>query len=804
MITVSSVEDAKATGLTEAEARERLARLGPNEVAERRPHPVRRLLKRFWAPVPWMLEVSLALELVLGHRAQALIVFGLLAFNATLGLVEEGRAERAIELLRARLAVGARVRRDGVWRGVAARELVPGDRVHLRMGDVTPADCRVVGGYLLESRAALTGESLPVEVGAGGTLYAGSTLERGEADADVVRTGSATHYGRSAEFVGKAGAASHIEAAVLQIVRYLVGLDFLVTGILLVRAASTGAPLARVLPFLLMLLVASIPVALPATFTLATAIGSRELSSEGVLVAKLAALEEAAAMDVLCCDKTGTITRAQLAVTALRPFGAHSEGELLGFACQASDASTQDPIDLALIEEARRRGLAVPGERIDLVPFDPRIKRSAARVLLGGRLLHVLKGAPHALAELAAAVPTGLEAELERLAGRGDRVLAVASGEGERPEIVGLIGLSDPPRPDSGATLRRLGALGIRTILVTGDSASTARAIAAEIGIVGATRTAAALRAAEYDATGVGVVAEVFPEDKFRLVRGLQRHGHVVGMTGDGVNDAPALRQAEVGIAVSGATDVAKASAGIVLVSEGLSKAVDAVENGRRIYQRLLTYALNKIVKTSQAILFLGGWLLFADSVPMTPRLIVLLLFANDFVTMAIATDRVSFSPKPERWNVTALASIGLVLAGAWVGFGVAALLFARDRLAGLKEQQTFVFLMLVYTGQATVYLVRSRRRLWGARPSLALAASSAGGLLAASLLAWRGWLMAPLPGGAILGLAGAVALFAIGLDGLKVQIVELLQPHTSPPAVGVRQEQEGAPLSPSRARARP
>jgi H+-transporting ATPase len=760
---------APARGLSNAEAAARLARAGPNEVVERTPHPLSVLLGKLWSPVPWMLEASLLLELTLHHRAQAVIIALLLGTNAALSFAQEDRARRAIELLRQRLTVRARVLRDGAWSVVAARELVPGDVVRLRMGDVTPADCRLLEGQLLEDRSAITGESLPCEVSAGGEAYAGTTLRRGEATAEVTGTGASTRFGKTAELVQQARPTGHVEALVLRVIRVLVALDVVIAAAIVLRAWTAGLPPAEIVPFLLMLLVASVPVALPATFTLANALGSRELSASHVLVAKLQAIEAAASLDVLCCDKTGTITENRLAVARLVPFAPAGENELLRFAALASDRSTQDPIDLAIFEALDRRGLKADERRTRFEPFDTSTKRSEAQIETSAGPLRVAKGAPPVISALAR--PEARLAEALHEAGSGGhRVLAVASGPPGALAVIGLIGLADPPRRDSREVVAKLRGLGVRLLMLTGDALGTARAVANQVGVEGEARSAEELRNGQLDVAGASVVAEVFPEDKFAIVRGLQQRGHVVGMTGDGVNDAPALRQADVGVAVSTATDVARAAAGLVLIEDGLSGILRILEVGRQVYQRLLTYTLNKIVKTLQTVLFLGGWFFFDGTLAVTPRLIVLLLFANDFVTMSLATDRVAVSKRPERWDVRALSAVGLLLAALWVGFGVAALLEARRGWQlDLPRLQTVAFLMLVYTGQGTIYLIRGRGRFLGRAPSRWLALSSLAAIAFTSLLALEGWLMAPLPALAVAELLLGVLLTTALVDGVKV-----------------------------------
>ncbi len=589
-------------GLTSAEAQRRLAQYGLNEIPERRSHPVLALLKKFWGPVPWMLEATVLIQVLLDKRGEAAIVGVLLAVNAAISFFEEGRANKALALLRSRLTTQARVLRDGRWQSVPAANLVPGDSVHLRMGDLSPADIRIVDGDILLDQSALTGESVPIEAGAGALAYAAAVVRRGEGSGEVVATGPRTYFGKTAELVRTAKSASHLQTIIFSIVKTLIILDALLVCALLLYAAWVGLPFREVISFALILLVASVPVALPATFTLATALGSTELARSGVLVTRLSAIEEAAGMDMLCTDKTGTITENRLALAAATPLAPFSEDELIRWAALACDPATQDPIDLAILAAAGARGvLAELPRRLEFVPFDPARRYSLGRYADRTGNLCVVKGAPRAVIALVPNAPD-LAAAIERLAGGGNRVLAVASGsDRDTLSLAGLVALEDPPRADSGSLVRGLQELGVRVVMVTGDNLATACAIAQRVGIGSRAAAAEVLdhldgrQALDYD-----VYARVFPEHKIQLVRLLQAAGHIVGMTGDGVNDAPALKQADVGIAVGSATDVARAAAGVVLTTPGLVDALSAVQISRRIYQRMLTYTINKIMKTSR------------------------------------------------------------------------------------------------------------------------------------------------------------------------------------------------------------
>ncbi|HEX8978629.1 MAG TPA: plasma-membrane proton-efflux P-type ATPase [Parasulfuritortus sp.] len=763
---------AAGPGLTTAEAAQRLVRYGPNEVAEEKPHPLLVLLRKFWSPVPWMLEATILLQLALGKTDEATVIAVLLVVNAVLGFIEEGRAGKALALLRQRLHIQARVLRDGRWQRLPARELVPGDLVHVRMGDIVPADLRLAEGQAQFDQSSLTGESLPVEAGPGADAWSGSVVTRGEASGEVTATGAGTRFGKTAELVREAKTVSHLEAVIFGIVKYLVILDIGLVAALLVYAVATGMALTEVVPFALILLVASVPVALPATFTLATALGSLELARRGVLVTRLSAIEEAAAMDVLASDKTGTITANRLSLTQLVPAPGVAEDDLLRWAALACDEATQDPIDLAILAAARERGLlADPPRRLRFTPFDPQTRRSETLFEADGQTRRAIKGAA---AEVAALAGDGdVTAGVEALAAAGYRVLGVAEGPDDALRFAGLVALEDPPRQDSVALVESLRNLGVRVVMVTGDGQATAQTVARAVGI--GERACPARLLAENATRAISecdVFAQVFPEDKFHLVQALQSAGHVAGMTGDGVNDAPALKQAEVGIAVANATDVAKAAASLVLTNPGLSDVVAAVETSRRIYQRMLTYTLNKIIKTLEIAVFLSIGVMLTGVFVITPLLIVLLLFTNDFVTMSIATDRVEYSRKPERWRIASLMLTAAPLAALILVLSFSVFFAGRDLLhLPLPELQTLIFVMLVFTGLGNVYLVRERRHFWQSRPSRWLLLATVLDLVVVTVLATQGILMAPISPALLAGLFVVALGYLVLLDFVKIRI---------------------------------
>ena len=765
---------APSTGLSSQEAAQRLEQYGPNAVAEEKRHPLLIFLKKFWAPVPWMLEITVILELYLGKDVEAIVIGLLLVFNAILSFLQENRAQSALALLRQQLTVQTRVRRDDHWQLVPAKNLVPGDFIHLRMGDLVPADVRLTEGQIQMDQSALTGESVPVEGGIGHLAFAGAVVKRGEASGEVTATGANTNFGKTAELVRTAKTASHLEEIIFSIVKYLIIADIGLVIIVVLYALLSHIAWPDILPFALILLVASVPVALPATFTLATALGAAELARNGVLVTRLSAIEEAAAMSILASDKTGTLTENRLTLGAVHAYAPHSDEDVLLWGVLASEEATQDPLDMAILAAAREKGLKIADTILHFIPFDPASKRSEALVRQpDGTTMQVVKGAPSTIAALAGA-GAEIEKDVAELAAKGYRVLAVAIGlQGVPLQLAGLLALQDKPRADSKALVQKLNDLGVRVLMVTGDGSLTAQAIAEQVGITGSTCDSESLHdQVSAETLKCNIFAGVFPEDKFHLVQALQSTGHIIGMTGDGVNDAPALKQAEVGIAVASATDVAKAAASLVLTTPGLSNILSAVEASRRIFQRMLTYTLNKIIKTFQIALFLSLGYIVSREFVVTPLLIVLLLFANDFVTMSIATDNVSYSDKPDRWQVKTLIQIAFILAIPVLLLAFA-FFYASNNIFHLPvaQMQTFMFVMLVFTGQMNVYLVRERRHFWKSVPSRWMLLGTLVDIVIVSILATQGILMAAIPISLVV-LTLAVTLIYLPLaDFLKIFI---------------------------------
>lgn len=768
--------DTGADGLTGDEARRRLAASGANTMPDTGLHPLQRALAKLWAPVPLMLEAAIVLELVLGKYVEAAIIAGLLVFNAALGFFQEGRAQATLAALKSRLALNASVRRDAVWKTVPATELVPGDVIKLSLGAVVAADVRLIDGSVLLDQSMLTGESVPIEAGAGALSYAGALVRRGEAMAQVTATGARTKFGRTAELVRSAHVVSSQQKAVLRVVRNLAVFNGVLIVALVAYGYAIALPWAQILPLVLTAVLASIPVALPATFTLAAAVGAQALAKLGVLPTRLSAVDEAAAMDVLCADKTGTLTNNELKVTTVRPMPGYDEARVLGLAALASSEGGQDPVDGAIRAAAAGHGTTgLPALR-KFVPFDPANKMSEASVAdASGAVLRVVKGAFAAVAALTQSTP-GASAAANELEGQGFRVLAVAVGPSAALELAGVIALSDPPRSDSAGLITELQTLGVRTVMVTGDAAATAAIVAHAVGLDGAVAPPGPVPE-QVRAEQFAVFAGVLPEGKYKLVQAFQKGGHTVGMCGDGANDAPALRQAQMGIAVSSATDVAKSAAGMVLTRPGLAGIVAAIKEGRVTFQRILTYTLNSVIKKIVTVLFLAVGLVMTGQAILTPLLMVIVMVTGDFLAMALTTDNVQPSPRPNVWRIGNLTLAGAALGLCLLAFCSAVLAFGKYQMnLGIEPLRTLAFTALVFGSQATIYAIRERHHLWGSRPSLWLAGSSVADVLIASTLAISGLAMPPLPPSVVAGTLAAAVGFALVLNLLKMPLFQRLR----------------------------
>jgi len=765
------LQNIASKGLTSAEAHSRLQKDGPNAMPDVSAHPLRNALAKFWAPVPWLLEASIVLQVVLHKYAEAAVIAGLLVFNAALAYFQEGRAHATLRALNSRLALNASVERDGVWKTVPAAQLVRGDLVKLSLGGVVAADVHLIGGSVLLDQSMLTGESLPIEAGSGVDTYAGALVRRGEATAEVTATGVHTKFGRTAELVRTAHASSSQQKAVLRIVRNLAIFNGVVILIIGVYAYFHAMPWSEIIPLLLTSVLAAIPVALPATFTLAAALGARSLAKLGVLPTRLSAVDEAATIDVLCSDKTGTLTRNELSVTSVKPMPGFGEAHVLGMAALASSEGGDDAVDAAIRSASKNKPASDLPKLVTFVPFDPAKKTSEATATdAKGGVECIVKGAFTVVASLTTPSPiaVGLADELEK---QGFRVLAVAAGLQASLKLMGLIALSDPPRKDSISLISELKTLGVRTVMVTGDAPATAAIVALAVGLDGAVCPPGAIPDG-VNPKDFAVFASILPEGKFNLVKAFQKGGHMVGMCGDGANDAPALRQAQMGIAVSTATDVAKSAAGIVLTEAGLGGIVAAVKEGRITFQRILTYTLNSVLKKIVQVLLLAIGLVMTGHAVLTPMLMVIVMITGDFLAMSLTTDRVRPSPMPNSWQVGRITTAGAILGACFLTFCITVLAVGKFEMRfGIESLRTLSVVAIVYGSQATIYALRGRRHLWGLRPTVWLVASSVADVLIISTLATRGIAMAPLPVSVLVVEFAAAIVFGLILDGVKIPV---------------------------------
>ena len=747
-------------GLSVAEAQKRLAQYGPNAIVEKKTNAFLKFLSYFWGPIPWMIEVAVILSGVVRHWMDFGIIFFLLLSNAVVGFWEEHQAGNAIEALKARLAINARAKRDGKWTTPKAAELVPGDVIRLRLGDIIPADARLLAGDPVEvDQSALTGESLPVSVKPGGAVFSGSILRQGEIDAMVYATGTNTYFGKTAQLVQEAQTVSHFQRAVLKIGDYLIVLAVALVVLILAVALFRGDPVLTTLEFCLVLLVAAIPVAMPTVLSVTMAVGARLLAKKEAIVTRLPAIEELAGVDVLCSDKTGTLTQNKL--TLGDPFSVNNIpcDQVILWAALASRAEDKDTIDLAVIGGVKDDKALKSYQVLHFQPFDPVHKRTEATVKGGdGKQFFVAKGAPQVILKMsmnADAIKPAVEKAVNEFAGRGFRSLGVARADEEgKWQFAGVLPLFDPPREQAKATIASARNMGVEVKMVTGDQIAIARETSKQLGLgtnildasaLGDTKHHESAQMAETIEKADGF-AQVFPEHKFHIVDVLQQRGHIVGMTGDGVNDAPALKKADCGIAVSGATDAARAAASIVLLASGLSVIVDAIKESRRIFQRMNSYAIYRIAETLRVLFFMTLAILVFNFYPLTAVMIVMIALLNDGAILSIAYDNVQYKDKPESWNMRLVLGISTVLGviGVVAAFGLFYLgerVFHLDRL----HIQTLMYLKLSVAGHLTIFLTRTRGPFWSIRPARILWIAVLGTQTIATLIAVYGLFMAPL-----------------------------------------------------------
>jgi H+-transporting ATPase len=717
-------------GLSNDQAQERLSLFGPNALEEKKLNPFLKFLSYFWGPIPWMIEVAAILSAIVRHWDDLIIILVLLVFNAAVGFWQEFKAANALEALKRQLALMARVLRDGEWQKIAAAQLVPGDIVRLRLGEIIPADVKLIeGDFLSVDQSALTGESLPVSKEVGDVAYSGSVAKQGEMVALVTSTGTHTFFGRTASLVQTAGAVSHFQKAVIHIGDFLIYLSLALVVVLILVQLERGSKIFTLIQFALILTVASIPVALPAVLSVTMAVGAQALSKMKAIVTRLESIEEMAGIDILCSDKTGTLTQNKLTLGEPVTFGARDVQELILYGSLASKEVDQDPIDLAVLGGLNDKEKLHNYKLIKFLPFDPVGKRTEATLEAPQhKTLRVTKGAPQVVMNLCDLCHVDTEADaranqvVDDLAAKGYRTLGVARAEDNGPwQFLGILPLFDPPREDSAATIADAQEHGIKIKMVTGDNVAIGREIARQLGLGTNIRPVTDLfpkeEVCELGDEAVAAIekadgyAQVFPEHKYNIVKTLQSKGHLVGMTGDGVNDAPAIKQADMGIAVSDATDAARAAADLVLAAPGLSVIVHAVEEARRIFERMNSYAIYRIVETIRIMFFVVMAMIFYNFYPITAIMIILLAFFNDIPIMAIAFDNTLVDPNPVKWNMRRVLTLSTVLGLTGVMGSFLMLIIAKNWLRlSIPEIQTFIFLKMAVAGHLTLFVTRTPR----------------------------------------------------------------------------------------------
>ncbi|MFA0812527.1 plasma-membrane proton-efflux P-type ATPase [Microbulbifer epialgicus] len=771
-------------GLTQAEAKTRLERYGPNSIQEKEQSALLKFLRFFWGPIPWMIEAAALLSALIGHWPDFAIIMALLLYNAVAGFWQEHKASNALAALKASMAPQAEVLRDGKFQIVAAADVVPGDIVRIKLGQVVPADVRFIDGKSISiDQAALTGESLPASKKIGDIGYSSSIAKRGEMTAVTIGTGRNTFFGRTAKLVAGAGqGASHSQKAVTHIGDFLIVLclvlALLLVGTQLYRDIVIApswhwSDIINILRTVLVLLIASIPVAMPSVITVTNALGALALSRKKAIVSRLESIEELAGVDILCSDKTGTLTKNQLSLHDPKLFGAKDNTELILAAALASEPGSSDPIDQAIFAGLKDKSQINKFKLKEFTPFDPVTKRAQAEVIdRQGNTLSFCKGAPQAV--MALCKISGHSAEkakscVQELATRGLRSLGVARSEGGSSwSLLGILSLEDPPRDDSKQTISRAREHGLQVKMITGDDVAIGKEIAAQVGIGQNIFAADNVFDQSEDmdhlpnkvvdcverADGFG---RVFPEHKYAIVKALQGRGHQVAMTGDGVNDAPALKQADCGIAVSGATDAARAAAAIILTAPGLSTVVDAIDEARKIFERIINYVLFRVSMTLDImVVVVFATILFGFS-PLTPVMIVLVALLDDIPIMTIAYDNTLLPKEPVHWEMRDLL-LGSTIIGIFsIAQTMGLLLIGMEWLQNgqwqawtpiNKEQiQTIIFLQIVAGGHLLLFVVRSRAAFYTRPlPALKLFFAIVGTQILTVLMCGFGWLVPAIP----------------------------------------------------------
>jgi len=774
-------------GLSTAEAEKRLLEKGENRLGEEERNLLKLLVSHFWGPIPWMIEAAALLSAVVQHWADFTIILTLLLFNAAIGFWQSYQAGNAVDALKKKLALSSHVCRDGQWQQIDANLLVPGDLIKLKLGVIIPADCLLLEGeYLSVDQSALTGESLPVTRNQGALTYSSSAVTQGNMTAVVSETGRRTFLGKTAGLVSSAHSASHFQKAILKIGNYLIYISLTLVALLVVVQLYRGVPIMELLQFSLILIVASIPVAMPVVLSVTMAIGALKLSKMKAIVTRLESIEELAGVDILCSDKTGTLTLNQLTLGKPVLINADSTESLILTASLASEYGSQDAIDKAVLAGLNNKTTLSAYQQKNYRPYNPVDKRSEAQIIdQNNDQFFVSKGAPQVILDLIEDnedLTLTIKKELETLAKRGYRALGVARTDKEgKWQYMGLLALFDPPREDSASMIQEAINRGVQTKMITGDNIAIAIETAKSLGMSSVICTAKSLfnKKEQSDVELANQIekseglAEVFPEHKFTIVETLQNKNHIVAMTGDGVNDAPALKQADMGIAVSGATDAARAAADLVLTQPGLSVIISAVDEARRIFGRMNAYAIYRITETIRIMIFMVLAMVTYEFYPLTPVMIILLALLNDFPIMSIAYDNTWLDPKPVRWKMERVLNIATILGiiGVISSFGL--LVITENWLQISTEQlQVFIFLKMSVAGHLTLFVARTKKAFYSSPlPSKTLFLAITSTQIIATIIVANGWFMPALPWHYIGLIWGYAITWMLVADFIKVRV---------------------------------
>ncbi|MBL4931779.1 plasma-membrane proton-efflux P-type ATPase [Clostridium paridis] len=772
-------------GISTEEANNRVKKFGYNQVEEIKKNLFIEFFKRYWGPMPWLLELAIVLTIILKHYTESIIISILLTVNAIIGFLQSSNSKKAVELLKKKLEIKAKVLRDGNWVLKDAREVVPGDIIIVKLGDLIPADVSIISGEISVDESALTGESLPKNLKSTDVIYSSSVVKAGEARCIVINTGINTYFGKTVELVKIAKPKSKQEELMLSIVKYMMYLGIIASVIVSAYAIYLHKDILLILSFIVVFLIGAIPVALPAVLTIVQAVGATELSRKGVLVTKLDSIEDAASIDIFCFDKTGTITQNRLTVVDSVPFKEYTKEDVTEIAAAASKEEGMDAIDISIINYARTNNFNFDKyEQLEYTPFNPSIKRTEAMVKVNGNNHRIIKGAAQTIIGICNKIDKitmeKIEASINEFSQRGLRTIAVAISDPDdinMIKIVGLLGIADPPREDSKIMIEEIKRLGIKSLMLTGDSVAIAREIAEQVGIGNRIKKAGDLNNLNHNEQlelirNSDGFAEVYPEDKYKIVKLLQENGHVVGMTGDGVNDSPALKQAELGTAVSSATDVAKASASIVLTKPGLSEIIDAVKVSRKTYQRMLTWVINKITKVVEVVVLFTVGFFWLHDIAISLLGMSLLVFANDFVTMSIATDNVKATDEPNEWDIKNITISSLIL-GVFFALEDLFIIFIGINYFHLEFEKlrTLVMLSLVFNTQFRMLIVRERKHFWSSIPNKNLLIVNITTIIGFILIGTIGAFIPNILINQIFILLGITMCFMIVIDFLKYNI---------------------------------